>query len=353
MSTDLGDLDGRLAAMIGEMEAADAIYQPSAMWTNLGALNRRQLERGGLDHFKRSVNQNYFNWLPQSLSDNQVRRVLRQWLRRPSLRPLLARMAPLGALEGFAHDRPLDDRVSRLVYKLYVALLWDVARREDRAGLIDDLAEPLEGDPIRIRYRGRFVSQDLANSVREANRVLEHIAPAAGQTPIVAELGAGYGRLGHPLLANRRCRYWVFDIPPALSIAEWYLPRVVPGRRVFPFRPFARYADVRAELESSEIAFFTANQIALLPDDAVDAFVNISSLHEMRSAQIDHYLLQMARTCRQAIYLKQWRSFTNTDDGTIVTRESYRLPGPWRVVRDAPDAVQDLFFELVALRQVQ
>ena len=130
------------------------------MWTHLGALNRQQLERGGLDHFKRSVNQNYFNWLPQSLSNNQVRRVLRRWLRRPSLRPLLARMAPLGALEGFAHDRPLDDRVSRLVYKLYVALLWDLARREDRAGLIDHLSEPLEGDPIRIRYRGRFVSED-------------------------------------------------------------------------------------------------------------------------------------------------------------------------------------------------
>jgi hypothetical protein len=119
---------------------------------------------------------------------------------------------------------------------------------------------------------------------------------------------------------------------------------------VFPFRPFTRYADVRAELESSEIAFFTANQIALLPDDAVDAFVNISSLHEMRPAQIDHYLHQMARTCRQTIYLKQWRSFTNTADATIITRQSFHLPAPWRVVRDAPDTVQDLFFELVAVR---
>jgi len=47
MSTGLGDLDHRLAAMIREIEAADAIYQPSTMWTNLGALNRQQLERGG------------------------------------------------------------------------------------------------------------------------------------------------------------------------------------------------------------------------------------------------------------------------------------------------------------------
>ena len=59
----------------------------------------------------------------------------------------------------------------------------------------------------------------------------------------------------------------------------------------------------------------------------------------------------MARTCRQTIYLKQWRSFTNTaDSDDHHPPESFHLPAPWRVVRDAPDTVQDLFFELVAVR---
>ena len=98
----------------------------------------------------------------------------------------------------------------------------------------------------------------------------------------------------------------------------------------------------------ADIAFFTANQLALLPSASVDAFVNISSLHEMAAPQIDHYVQQMARTTRHAIYLKQWREFTNLADNVRITRASYRLPDAWRIVHDAPDTVQDRFFELVA-----
>ena len=121
-------------------------------------------------------------------------------------------------------------------------------------------------------------------------------------------------------------RYWVFDIPPALFIAEWYLQKVLPGRRIFAFRPFDDFETVRAELEVADVAFFTANQIALLPDACVDAFVNISSLHEMRQPQIDNYIQQMARTARDVIYLKQWIEFNNLADDILVTRASYRFP---------------------------
>jgi cation diffusion facilitator CzcD-associated flavoprotein CzcO len=125
---------------------------------------------------------------------------------------------------------------------------------------------------------------------------------------------------------------------------------VFPGRRIFTFRPFENFDTVRAEVEAADIAFFTANQIALLPDASVDAFVNISSLHEMRQPQIDHYLQQMARAARHVIYLKQWIEFKNLADHVVITRASYRFPADWRIVHDAADSVQDRFFELVARR---
>ena len=98
------------------------------------------------------------------------------------------------------------------------------------------------------------------------------------------------------------------------------------------------------------VAFFTANQIALLPESSVDAFVNISSLHEMRQPQIDHYIQQMARAARHTIYLKQWNEFKNLADDILITRATYRFPADWRIVHDATDSVQDRFFELVAQR---
>jgi putative sugar O-methyltransferase len=333
-----------------EIANADPLYHPSAMWDQLNALNAEQVERLGLNHFKRSVNQNYFNWLPTTLGDNQMRRVLSHWMQRPTFAPFLSRMEVPQHFEGFARQRTLETWKARTLYRLFVALLWDQARHEDVLGLLERVEEPEVGDPLRIHHRGRVISQDLANSVREANRLLPHLPSGSTNRPIVAELGAGYGRLGFVLVRALSSRYWVFDIPPALFIAEWYLQNVLPGRRIFTFRPFDDFEAVRAELEAADVAFFTANQIALLPDASVDAFVNISSLHEMRQPQIDHYLHHMARTARHVIYLKQWTEFKNLADDVRITRESYRLPPDWRSVHDAVDSVQDRFFELVARR---
>ena len=320
------------------------------MWEHLNALNTEQIERLGLRHFKRSVNQNYFNWLPTNLGDNQMRRVLRHWMHRPTFAPFISRMEAPQLLEGFAQQRPLETWKARSLYRLFVALLWDQAMREDVLGLLERVEEPEVGDPLRIHHRGRLVTQDLANSVREANRLVAHLPSGSTHHQIVAELGAGYGRLGFVLVRALSMRYWVFDIPPALFIAEWYLQKVLPGRRFFTFRPFDDFEAIRAELEASDVAFFTANQIALLPDASVDAFVNISSLHEMRHPQIDHYLQQMARAARHVIYLKEWIKFENLADDMLTTRATYRFPEDWRIVHDAPDSVQDRFFELVVRR---
>lgn len=334
--------------MVREIANASPLYHPSVMWEQLNALNTEQVELLGLSHFKRSVNQNYFNWLPTDLGDNQMRRVLWQWMKRPTFAPLRSRMEVPQIFEGFARQRTLETWKARTFYRLFVALLWDQAMREDVLGLLDRVEEPEVGDPLRIHHRGRLVSQDLANSVREANRLCAHL-PSTDR-PVVAELGAGYGRLGFVLTRALSLRYWVFDIPPALYISEWYLQNVLPDRRIFAFRPFDDFEAVRAEVEASDVAFFTANQIALLPDASVDAFVNISSLHEMRPPQIDHYIQQMARTARHAIYLKQWTEFKNLADDIVITRASYRFPADWRIVHDAADLVQDRFFELVARR---
>ena len=336
--------------MLREIANADPLYQPSVMWEQLNALNTDQIERLGLDHFKRSINQNYFNWLPTNLSDNQLRRTIWHWLERPSLAPFRSRMETPRIFEGFARQSTLESWKARTFYRLFVALLWDQAMREDALGLLDRVEEPEVGDPLRIYHRGRLISQDLANSVREANRFIPHLPSGTTERPIVAELGAGYGRLGFVLVRALATRYWIFDIPPALFVAEWYLQNVFSDRRIFTFRPFDSFEAVRAEVEAADIAFFTANQIALIPDASVDAFVNISSLHEMRQPQIDHYIQQMARAARQIMYLKQWIEFKNLADNIRIARDSYRLPASWRIVHDAADSVQDRFFELVARR---
>ena len=99
----------------------------------------------------------------------------------------------------------------------------------------------------------------------------------------MGELGAGYDRNAHVLLSLLPgVRYVVIDIPPALYVAQRYLPSVFPDRKVFTWRTFESYPEIQSEFEHADLAFLLPSQIEMLPDGLFDLFVNISSLHEMR-----------------------------------------------------------------------
>ena len=168
---------------------------------------------------------------------------------------------------------------------------------------------------------------------------------------VIAELGSGYGRVGYIFGLLSNARYCFFDIPPALAIAQTYFQNVFPDRKIFAFRDFRDFAEVEAEIASSQFAFFTANQIALFPDSYFDTFINISSLHEMTTDQIAHYLTQFDRLTKTSIYLKQWMLSKNFYDQIIVTASEYELPDHWQAVIDQVDLVAPLFFERLLLRR--
>lgn len=343
------DPDSSLDAMFAEVAQAPAIYRPSEFWEHFNRVNLDQLERYGLENFKRTVNQNYFNWLPTDFSDNQLRNLVADWAAHPDVMPARVQIEEAPFLEGFFDVNPLLDPGKRDTYALFVGLLCSWARRHDPRHIIDALSEPAAGNPIRVTLEGRLISQDLANSVRERNTIVDGLIEPL-TAPIIAELGAGYGRLAYVFLKTTPCKYFVIDIPPALYIAQHYLTSVLPEKRVFRFRHFERFDDVRDEIMSADVGFFTPNQMELLPRDLVDVFVTISSLHEMRPDQIAHYLDVMSTMTKRAVYLKQWRVSTNTLDRVTIRRDAYRLRPGWTPVFDRADAVQDQFFEALFRR---
>jgi putative sugar O-methyltransferase len=344
-ATGLPDLE----AMVAEMEQAPEIVRPSAYWEFLNDLNLAQLADSGFARFKRTVNQNYFNWPTRHLRDEQFRAVARDWLRRPTPRVLSARLHDAGAIEvGADRQEMLQSRSSRFAYALYVALFWERVRRVDRLGLLDTLEEPDLGDPVSVMYRGRRISQDLCNSVLEFYSVVDALSPGTLEGRRILELGPGYGRVAWVYLtAVPSCRYFLCDIPPALAVAQEYLTRLFPGRRIFRFRHFDSPAEIAAELVDAEIAFLTPNQLDLIDPVGAELFVNISSLHEMRPAQIAHYIDEVAKHCAPGgyFYSKQWIRSLNPHDDLVIEREDYPIPPEWDRIYDRRHPVQRPFFE--------
>jgi len=340
-------LNVALEAMDREL-ARKEIYVPGAFWKHYAALHVRLLERYGIDNFKRTVGHNYQNWLMTSPKDPQAARLRELWATHMSSQPL-RNSGELPDDVGF-HDPAifpfyvLSQPEAFETYKLSVGLLWEYTLAGDEHGILADLSESPLGNPLRIYRNGKLISSDLCHSVRERNEILQHTALRGDEGIVVGELGAGNGRLAEIFGRTTNYRFMIFDIAPALYVSQWYVKKLFPHEKVFEFRPFGSYAEIREELAASRFAFFTANQIELLPPGSIDLFININSLTEMAHAQISNFLAQIDRVTKSWLYLQQWYHWKNAIDAIEVTKDSFRPVGNWQLGYEGENEVFPDFF---------
>lgn len=339
-------VESSIDAMFEELET-DPVFMPSRFWRDINTKNFKMLEREGLNNFKRTLTQNYYNWLVVRPTDPQFLHALRTWLRHPSMAPLRTTAEKTIRLQTTLLNEPTSLRWhQRFIYVLFVSLLWDVVCQLDKTDISRTISEPEVGNPIRISRNSRLISQDLANSLVEYNVVAELISEAHGR-PRVAEIGAGHGRLAHVFLSSQQGTYFIFDIPPALNVSQWYISEVYKEKRIFRFRHFNTYEEVREQVESADIAFFTANQIRKFPPRYFDVVLSISTLPEMSLEQVTLYLELFQSLSRRHIYLKQWKSWKNPLDRTDIRVEDYVLDAHWTLQMDRTDPINPQFFNRV------
>jgi putative sugar O-methyltransferase len=229
-------------------------------------------------------------------------------------------------------------------------MLWRYAQRHDPEKLLENLEEPVEGNPFRIRLGRKLISQDVANSVLEYYSAREQFQATKSERVTICELGAGSGREALVFFrALPRCKYIIVDIPPALYVSQRYLSDLFLNKKVFRFRRFDDFESVRAEYEEADLVFLLPHQADLLPPKIVDLFLNISSLHEMTLEQIRHYLRFIDRLTRGYFYSKQWRESTNIADNIKVRVEDYPIPSHWQTLYQRPAQVHVQFFEALYL----
>jgi putative sugar O-methyltransferase len=340
-----------------DLETGDPLFRPSRFWTELSKEHESALAEWRMLTFKRTVNNCYMQWLPSSFDDPRMKIPMETFRARPSTAPVeIAASMPAEHVltqdvHGYGGFRPFANPDYARFYGFYVGLLWHHMSQHASDDLYRRIEEPGLGHPIALSWKGQAISQDLASSLIEHYRI-KQLCSGAGlpQRPTYLELGAGYGRVAYVVLSAAPCRYVIVDIPPTLLVAKWYLSRVFPDRKVFGYRPFERYEDVKAEIEAADIVFLTPNQYATLPDLSVDVSLSISSLHEMTTAQVAAYKALLQRTTRSVLYIKQWESWRNPSDGTEFRRADYQMDPPWTLVLDSVDIANVEFFEQGWLR---
>ena len=284
MINGFGDIDTEvLNGMIREVNAASPLYKPSNIWAKLTQAHVDQVAQIGIADFKRSLNTFYGYDIAQSVEI--------------FLLPAIRKLVGDNPREAIEESREQSDASAH-----YLALLWDYC-----SSLAPDiaakLAEPPLGNPFGIRYGGKFVSQDLAKSIREFAIIRSHADAnfLAARNFKVVEIGAGHGRLAH-LFAEvlDDIAYHIFDLPPALLIAQEYLAALHGRAAISPFQEGRFTAEeFRARTAGKRFAFFTPNQIEYAPDGAFDLAINVDSFGEMQEASARNYTAHLARITKK------------------------------------------------------
>jgi len=296
-------------------------------------MHMEQLQTSGYANFKRTLNLRYFNFMP-SLKNVQFRNLTKYWLMHPTLQVLTSEYK-----ETFPSDH------EGFFYKLFVSMLYEYAKSVDKEGLLGKIEEPVEGNPFRIYRKGRLISQDICNSILEYYSIMSQIPLSAKSSLSIAELGAGYDRLAFIFLKTLRCKYVIFDIPPALYVAQRYLSSLFPELRIFGFRDFDSHEEIESEYEDADLCFFTPNQLEFLPKPQFNLFLTISSLQEMRMEQIRNFFHLIDSYTHGYFYTKQWLKSVNRDDGVIISYEDYPVPPSWELIFSRKPPIQSSFFE--------
>lgn len=317
--------------------------QPSKLWQALISRNSEELDQYGYENFKRTLVRHYSSYVPLYLMNTQILFLIIH------LNPITTIVALYKSLTMPTHYG--FNCVDSASFNFITYLLWFYTEKVDKDKLLNDFEEPIYGNPPKIIYKNKLISQDIANSVLEFKSIFDKNV-SKNDIKTIADLGAGCGRdaiVFVKLLPNLK-KYLVIDIPPALAIAEKYLSEFFPQEKIFKFRPFNNFSEIKEEFERSKILFFLPNQIELLPDSIIDLFINISSLHEMRLDQIKYYFKQIERLTKSKgyFYFKEFKDSYVAFEDVHIRTEDYPLYPKWDLVYLRQSKVQTKFFEALA-----
>jgi len=333
-----------VSSMFNCMSAGNPVYLPSKFWEVLNSKNLGQLETEGVENFKQTVAQNYFTWVIGRW-DTQFKYLVEHT--KAQAWPSILLGGPSMLYDAWRREvSPRLSRRQQVELSVFTKMLWKLAEQFDQHKLLKRLEEPREGNPFKIFLGRKLISQDLANSVLEFYSIREHFAPPLDARVQICELGAGYGRNAY-VFANAfpNGKYIIIDIPPALYVSQRYLTTIFPDKKVFRFRCFDSFEEVRDEFEASSLVFLLPHQAEMLPAKSIDLFVNISSLHEMTMEQIRAYFGLIDRLTKGYFYSKQWFVSQNEHDGICVKKEDYPILENWRQLYLRAARVQTHFFE--------
>lgn len=169
------------------------------------------------------------------------------------------------------------------------------------------LSEPVGG--IGTYYNGRFLSQDVRryqSVVRTLYNfnILQKLGTDSNKKNYILEIGGGYGGLVHHLsniLKNTTC--FIVDLPEVFLYSASYLSLLNLHKRIYIYDPNDFESILQPDtIKKYDFVLIPNYKLQSLTNFNFDLVINVFSLQEMTTAQVETYLDFICKTCTGVFY---------------------------------------------------
>ena len=143
--------------------------------------------------------------------------------------------------------------------------------------------------------------------------------------PIVADLGAGYGKLAYFTLRDISDSCFIdFDLPETLCLAAYYLMKTWPNKETLLYGE-EEYSD--KSHSKYELIFMPSYEIEKIGQNSIDLFINKNSLGEMTSKAAINYVHYITNSTRFFFHMNH-NIFPNVYSDGLPGLLAYQFPIP-------------------------
>lgn len=246
--------------------------------------------------------------------------------------------------QSFSQSLPGNARYHR--YAVY--MLYRLLKHRDSADLLGRFDWSSETG-YEVAIGGRNYSWDTLISLDTVMSLAEADSGILSEPRIVADLGAGWGRIGYVLKRiNPRVTYIVLDLPEILLISMTILPRMLPSERAV-FYPQVRQVPLlsRDVLSKCGLWFAGSQDLMRIADRAIDVFINVASFQEMKLAQVQTYFDLIDQKVSGTFYTQQYFVISDAQRpyNAILGLEQYPFKPTWTEHFKRNTTFSERFFE--------
>lgn len=185
-----------------------------------------------------------------------------------------------------------------------------------------------------FEFEGVRVTWDILISLDSLLSIQEVYKDIFTKKVIVADLGAGWGRIGYALKQiNPKCSYIAIDLPEPLLISSERLPQLLPNEEVFDYKYIKELTSIGInQLKKGGLWFCGTQDINKFEDGSIDIFINVASFQEMTKTQVNSYLKIIDKKVKGIFYSQQyWQNKELKKNYNVVGEiNEYNYPKNWK-----------------------